>query len=197
MSIVLDIRNLRTEFPNASGPIRVVDGVSFSLSRGEVLALVGESGSGKSMTALSILRLVPKPGRVSSGEVNLNGQNLLGLPVTEMRRVRGGQIAMIFQEPMTCLNPVVTVGTQVIEAIQLHESIGTVDARAVVPTAARVAATVRVDADREAGLFVDDGRAGIAAGRVDLVGDRIADGRWFARPGMGFGHRVPRQRDRC
>jgi oligopeptide/dipeptide ABC transporter ATP-binding protein len=130
MSPLLEVRNLQTAFPSAQGPLPVVDRVSFSLSRGEVLALVGESGSGKSMTALSILRLVPKPGRVLAGEVKLAGQDLLRLPVTEMRKVRGARIAMIFQEPTTSLNPVVTVGAQVMEAIQLHDSIGNVDARA-------------------------------------------------------------------
>ncbi len=129
MTIALDVRDLRTAFPDAHGAINVVDGVSFSLSKGEVLALVGESGSGKSMTALSILRLVPKPGRVVSGTVELGGQDLFGLSVTEMRKVRGARIAMIFQEPMTCLNPVVRVGDQVIEAIQLHDSVGRADAR--------------------------------------------------------------------
>jgi peptide/nickel transport system ATP-binding protein len=94
-----------------------------------VLALVGESGSGKSMTALSTLRLVPKPGRVTSGSVKLDGEELLSLPVTEMRRIRGGRIGMIFQEPMTCLNPVVRVGAQVAEAILLHESMSKADAR--------------------------------------------------------------------
>jgi oligopeptide/dipeptide ABC transporter ATP-binding protein len=130
MSALLQVRNLRTEFPSANGPLPVVDDVSFEVSRGEVLALVGESGSGKSMTAFSALRLVPKPGRVVSGQVLLDGVDLLGLSVGEMRKVRGARIAMIFQEPMTCLNPVVPVGRQVIEAIQLHEDISKADARA-------------------------------------------------------------------
>jgi oligopeptide/dipeptide ABC transporter ATP-binding protein len=127
---LLEVRDLRTAFPSAKGPLPVVDGVSFDLARGEVLALVGESGSGKSMTALSALRLVPKPGRVVSGSVKLDGEELLDLPVTEMRRIRGGRIAMIFQEPMTCLNPVVRVGRQVVEAIRLHETVTKADARA-------------------------------------------------------------------
>lgn len=130
MSALLEVRNLRTTFPGALRPLPVVDDISFSLARGEVLALVGESGSGKSMTALSILRLVPKPGQVVAGEVMLAGEDLLQLPVTQMRRVRGARIAMIFQEPMTCLNPVVAVGAQVMEAIQLHDSMSKVDARA-------------------------------------------------------------------
>ena len=130
MSALLEVRNLRTTFPSASGPLPVVDDISFDLAPGEVLALVGESGSGKSMTALSILRLVPKPGQVVAGEVRLAGEDLLQFSVTQMRRVRGARIAMIFQEPMTSLNPVVAVGAQVMEAIQLHDSVSDIDARA-------------------------------------------------------------------
>ncbi len=136
MSPLLEIRNLRTAFPGArSGfgprePVHVVDDVSFSLDRGEVLALVGESGSGKSVTALSLLRLVPKPGRVTAGEVRLDGRDLMTLSVGEMRRIRGKRIAMIFQEPMTALNPVLRVGDQVVEAIQLHELVSRAEARA-------------------------------------------------------------------
>ena len=126
MSALLEVRDLRTVFPGEGGPTPVVDGVSFDLDRGEVLALVGESGSGKSMTAFSILRLVPKPGRVVAGSVRLGGEDLLGLSVTAMRRVRGRRISMIFQEPMTCLNPVVRVGEQVVEAIRLHEDVSRV-----------------------------------------------------------------------
>jgi peptide/nickel transport system ATP-binding protein len=124
------VRDLVTAFPMGDGSVSVVDGVSFDLLKGQVLALVGESGSGKSMTALSTLRLVPKPGRVMSGSVRLDGIELLDLPVTEMRRIRGARVSMIFQEPMTCLNPVVRVGAQVVEAIRLHENVSVADARA-------------------------------------------------------------------
>lgn len=127
---LLEVRDLVTAFPTADGSVSVVDGVSFDLSKGQVLALVGESGSGKSMTALSTLRLVPKPGRVIAGSVRLDGEELLTLPVAEMRRIRGARIGMIFQEPMTSLNPVVRVGAQVVEAIRLHEDISVADARA-------------------------------------------------------------------
>jgi peptide/nickel transport system ATP-binding protein len=129
MSALLEVRNLRTCFPSKQGLTPVVDDVSFELNRGEVLALVGESGCGKSMTALSTLRLVPKPGRVVEGQVLLDGVDLLGLHVTQMRHIRGARISMIFQEPMTCLNPVVRVGRQVVEAIRLHESVSKAEAR--------------------------------------------------------------------
>jgi oligopeptide/dipeptide ABC transporter ATP-binding protein len=129
VSGLLEVEGLVTSFPGERGPARVVDGVDLQLRAGEVLALVGESGCGKSMTALSILRLVPKPGRVAAGRVVLEGRDLLRLPVTEMREVRGSAISMIFQEPMTSLNPVQRVGEQVVEAIQLHQPVGAEEAR--------------------------------------------------------------------
>jgi len=118
---VLEVRDLVTTFPADGGRAAVVDGVSLQIAAGEVLALVGESGCGKSVTALSILRLVPRPGRVASGSIRLAGRDVLSLGVAEMRAVRGALGAMIFQEPMTSLNPVQTVGEQVVEAIRLHE----------------------------------------------------------------------------
>ncbi len=120
---LLQVRGLRTTFPSDGKRVAVVDDVSFELSRGEVLALVGESGCGKSMTALSVMRLVPKPGRIESGEVRLQEMEILGLSVPAMRSVRGHRISMIFQEPMTSLNPVVKSGHQVVEAIRLHERV--------------------------------------------------------------------------
>jgi oligopeptide/dipeptide ABC transporter ATP-binding protein len=106
-----------------------VDGIDLTILPAEVVALVGESGCGKSVSALSLLRLVPKPGRVESGEVLLGKKNLLKLSIPDIRRVRGKEIAMIFQEPMTSLNPVMTVGDQVVEAIRLHEPIDKLEAR--------------------------------------------------------------------
>ena len=126
---ILEVENLTTQFPTASGPVPVVDGLHLTIDRGEVVALVGESGCGKSLTALSLLRLVPKPGRIMTGTITLEGRSLLGLSVPEMRQIRGSEISMIFQEPMTSLNPVVTVGTQVVEAIRLHEPVGIGEAR--------------------------------------------------------------------
>jgi len=129
MSELLRVRGLTTQFPSEEGRVSVVDRLDLDMATGEVLALVGESGCGKSMTALSLLRLVPKPGRISGGEIRLGGSDLLTLPVPEMRKVRGRDIAMIFQEPMTSLNAVATVGSQVIEAIRLHEKVSKARAR--------------------------------------------------------------------
>ena len=129
MSPLLEVEGLTTCFPGTRGPLPIVDGTHLSMERGEVLALVGESGCGKSMTALSLMRLVPKPGRIEAGRVLLDGRDLLELRVTEMRAVRGSRMAMIFQEPMTSLNPVVRVGEQVVEAIRLHEPVSRAQAR--------------------------------------------------------------------
>ncbi len=126
---VLAVRDLVTSFPAGQGRAAAVDGVSFELAQGEVLALVGESGCGKSVTALSLLRLVPKPGRIDSGSIRIGGRDVLSLPVSELRRVRGKEAAMIFQEPMTSLSPVLTVGAQVVEALRLHEAISVRQAR--------------------------------------------------------------------
>jgi oligopeptide/dipeptide ABC transporter ATP-binding protein len=129
VSALLEASGLTTSFPSERGRVSVVDDVSLTISAGEVLALVGESGSGKSVTALSLLRLVPKPGRVDAGRVLFDGRDLLALGVPEMRGIRGHAISMIFQEPMTSLNPVVAVGAQVVEAIRLHEKVTKVAAR--------------------------------------------------------------------
>ena len=121
---LLEISNLTTELGEGPAAVRAVDHVSFSISRGETFALLGESGCGKSMTALSIMRLLPRPaGHIREGSVRLDGEDLLCLPEMAMRRVRGGRIGMIFQEPMTSLNPVMTVGQQIGEALQLHKGL--------------------------------------------------------------------------
>ena len=118
---LLAVDNLRTYFNTEAGVARAVDGVSFSIAAGKTLAVVGESGCGKTVTALSILQLVPMPpGRFESGEIRFQGKNILGLSPRELRKLRGGDIAMIFQEPATSLNPVFTIGFQVGEAIRLH-----------------------------------------------------------------------------
>lgn len=122
MSILLQVQNLRTVFDTQEGQTRAVDGVSFNLDEGRTLGLVGESGCGKSVTALSIMRLVPSPpGRIEVGRILFEGRDLLALPEAEMRRLRGNKISMIFQEPMTSLNPVFTVGDQIGEVFRLHQ----------------------------------------------------------------------------
>ena len=119
--MVLDVKNLQTVFFTNSGLFKAVDDISFSVRRGETLAIVGESGCGKSVTALSIMRLVPDPpGRIVGGSVALEGTELLGLDEAEMRAIRGNRISMIFQEPMTSLNPVMRIGDQITEAVRLH-----------------------------------------------------------------------------
>src|SRR6476619_6261719 len=130
MAHLLEVRNLQTHFPTRAGLVRAVDGVSFHLDRGELLGLVGESGCGKSMTALSVMRLIAPPGRIAHGEILFEGRNLLQLSNTEMRHVRGNDIAMIFQDPMTSLNPVFTVGEQIAEALRLHRRLSHKEARA-------------------------------------------------------------------
>ena len=129
MTALLEVSGLTTTFPSERGRLPVVDDVSFSIGAGEVLALVGESGCGKSMTAFSLLRLIPKPGEIERGSVLFDGRDLRTLSVPEMRHVRGHQISMIFQEPMTSLNPVQRVGGQVVEAITLHERVSKAAAR--------------------------------------------------------------------
>lgn len=118
----IEIKDLKTHFFTRRGVVKAVDGVSFSIGKGETLGLVGESGSGKSITCLSILKLVPQPaGRIVGGEVLLNGEDLIPKTEKEMRRIRGSRISMILQEPMTSLNPVFTIANQVAEPIRLHQ----------------------------------------------------------------------------
>ena len=116
----MKVAQLRTVIDTAGGMVRAVDGISFELLKGECFALVGESGSGKSMTALSLMRLLPDAARIAGGQVELEGVDLLGLPEAAMRAVRGRRVAMIFQEPSTPLNPVLTVGRQITEVIERH-----------------------------------------------------------------------------
>jgi peptide/nickel transport system ATP-binding protein len=120
LAALLQVNELTTHFHLPQGTLKAVDGVSFSLENGETRAIVGESGCGKSVTAYTIMRLVMPPGRVECGEVLFSGQDLLGLAENDMRELRGNQISMIFQEPMTSLNPVLTVGKQITEGLMLH-----------------------------------------------------------------------------
>src|SRR5580693_3498400 len=127
---ILDIADLRTWFFTRAGVVRAVNGLSFRVMPGETLAIVGESGCGKSVTALSVLRLIPSPpGRIVSGAIRLAGRDLLTLSDAEMRDVRGNQISMIFQEPMTSLNPVMTIGRQIAEILSLHQGLSRIRAR--------------------------------------------------------------------
>ena len=126
---VLEVRGLRTLFFTRQGLVRAVSDLSFHVGRGEVLAIVGESGCGKSITALSVMRLVPTPpGRIDAGSVKLEGRDLLAIDEEEMRAVRGNEISMIFQEPMTSLNPVLTIGSQIAEAVRLHQDVSAAEA---------------------------------------------------------------------
>ena len=126
MKPLLEVENLNVTFDTNSGIVRPVKDVSFSIYPGQTLALVGESGCGKSVTSLSIMRLIPSPpGKIASGKINFAGRNLVDLPERDMRKVRGKDIAMIFQEPMTSLNPVYTIGEQIVEAVTLHQNVST------------------------------------------------------------------------
>jgi len=128
--VLLSVEDLQTHFHTEDGVAAAVDGVSFTIEEGQTFGLVGESGCGKSVTALSILRLVPSPpGRIVDGHVRFDGRDLLSLSEDEVRKVRGNRIAMIFQEPMTSLNPVFTIGSQIVEAITLHQKVGRNEAR--------------------------------------------------------------------
>src|SRR5215831_3804252 len=121
---LLEVVDLKTWFFTRDGIVRAVDGVSFHVAPGETLAIVGESGCGKSVTALSVLRLIPSPpGRIVSGAIRFAGRDLLGLDEAQMRQVRGNEISMIFQEPMTSLNPVLTIGRQIAETLTLHQGL--------------------------------------------------------------------------
>jgi oligopeptide/dipeptide ABC transporter ATP-binding protein len=125
---LLEVKNLRTTFRTEDGLVTAVNGLSYAIEAGSTLGIVGESGSGKSVNALSIMRLIQKPGKIEAGEILLNGENLLTKSESEMRHIRGNEIAMIFQDPMTSLNPVLTVGEQIAEAVELHLGLNKRDA---------------------------------------------------------------------
>jgi len=130
MKELLRVRNLETHFSTHEGTVKAVNRISFTINKGQTLGLVGESGCGKSVTALSIMRLVPNPpGKIVGGEISFEGQDLLELDEKEMRKIRGKKISMIFQEPMTSLDPVFTIGHEIVESIQLHQGLGKEEAR--------------------------------------------------------------------
>ncbi len=148
---LLEVYGLTVAFLTDDGAFTAVDEVSLSLKSGQTLGVVGESGCGKSVTALSLLRLVPPPGRITGGSIRFNGVDLLSLPEKEMRQIRGGEIAMIFQEPMTALNPVFTIGDQIAEAYKLHHNVSAKEAwDAAIATLERVGIP---DADLRAGSY--------------------------------------------
>ena len=131
MAKLLEVRNLQTQFKTSGGVVRAVDGISYDVEEGETVALVGESGCGKSVSALSVMRLVSEPaGRIAGGEIVFKGRDLLKLSAEQMRHVRGREIAMIFQEPMTSLNPVLTIGRQITEGLEIHLGMTPEQARA-------------------------------------------------------------------
>ena len=131
MEKVLEVRNLRTTFRTDAGIVHAVDDVSFDVYKGKTLGIVGESGCGKSVTSLSIMRLIPNPpGEITRGEILYKNKDLLKLPISDMRKIRGNDISMIFQEPMTSLNPVFTIGNQIMESIILHQKLSKKDAYA-------------------------------------------------------------------
>ena len=126
---LLEVKNLKTHFFTDDGVVKAVDGVNFTLRKGKTIGIVGESGCGKSVTALSLMRLIGRPGRIVEGEILFEGKDLVHLPEDQMRGIRGNNISMIFQEPMTSLNPVFTVGNQIMEAIRLHQKVDKKEAR--------------------------------------------------------------------
>ena len=126
---LLEVKDLKTYFYTDEGVVKSVDGVSFSVDKGETLGVVGESGCGKSITSMSIMQLIGKPGKIVNGEIDFKGENLLNKDKEEMRKIRGKEIAMIFQEPMTSMNPVYTVGQQIMEAVLIHEDMTKEQAR--------------------------------------------------------------------
>lgn len=124
MSNLLEVKNLNTHFYTEDGVVKAVNGVNFSLKPGETLGIVGESGCGKSITSLSIMKLIPNPpGKIVDGEITFDGKNIIEMAESEMQAIRGNDIAMIFQEPMTSLNPVFTIGSQIMESIMLHQKL--------------------------------------------------------------------------
>lgn len=129
MSNLIDVRNLTLTVPSRKGRVPVVQDLSFTIKQGEKLGLVGESGSGKSLTAFSLMRLIKEPVRIESGEIHINGVDVLKLSAEQFRKYRGSEIAMIYQDPMSALNPIMKIGDQIVESIQLHKKISKADAR--------------------------------------------------------------------
>ena len=131
MSHLLEVQDLKVKFALRFGDLTAIDGVSFTLDQGEKLGLVGESGAGKSVTGFAIINLISKPGFISKGQVTFSGKTISHLPENEMRKIRGNRISMIFQDPMMTLNPVFTIGTQMVETLKAHKNLTTKEAEAI------------------------------------------------------------------
>lgn len=131
MKDLIEFKNLKTYFYTEAGTVKAVNDVSFKIKKGEVVCVVGESGCGKSVTAMSLMRLVESPGKIVDGEIIYNGKDILKLSDDEIRSIRGNEISMIFQEPMTSLNPVFTVGKQIMESVMLHRKVNKEEAKKV------------------------------------------------------------------
>ena len=132
MSATLEVKGLRTHFLTRAGAVKAVDGVDFSVGKGEILGLVGESGSGKSITGFSILGLIDPPGRIIEGSIKFNGTEIANASESSLQKLRGNRIAMIFQDPMVTLNPVLTIGQQMVETLQAHRKLSKKDAEKIV-----------------------------------------------------------------
>ena len=126
---LLEVRHLRVEFPTRRGTLVALDDISFDIAPGEILGVVGESGAGKSLTGAAIIGLLDPPGRIAGGEIRLDGRRIDNLPEEEMRKVRGRSIGAVFQDPLTSLNPLYTIGQQLVETIQTHLPVGAAEAR--------------------------------------------------------------------
>jgi ABC-type glutathione transport system ATPase component len=200
MQHLLEVKNLQTHFPTRAGLVRAVDGVSFHVGEGELLGLVGESGCGKSMTALSVMRLVGGAGKIAGGEVWFAGENLLEASEERMREIRGDDIAMIFQDPMTSLNPVYTVGEQIAEALRLHRRMSRAEAREATVKArllqvvSRRAQPRQLGADQEPPRGAQISDAGIPQAHPRPAG-KVACQRHRLRAGLGreLGHQLHRR----
>ena len=169
---LLEVENLRTYFYTRGGVVRAVDNVSFSLEQGETMGIVGESGSGKSVTCYSLLGLIPRPpGKIVSGSARFGGVDLLSCPKEQLRRIQGKRISMIFQDPMTSLNPVYTVGEQIAESIRLHQQVNHREALAL-PGGALVEPHARDPLGKIRGTQnATHAAAGIAVARIEIVDD--------------------------
>ena len=183
MAKLLQVEDLKTQFTTSGGVVRAVDGVSYDVEEGETVALVGESGCGKSVSALSVMRLVAEPaGRIVSGRLLFKGRDLLSLSNAEMAKVRGGEIGMVFQEPMTSLNPVLTIGEQIGEAIRLHQDL---PESAVAAKAVEMLRRVHIPEPAQRRTMLPDTTQAPASGAVIPRQTMPSPSSPWSRPGIG------------